>query len=143
MAAYPPIEDLVPHAPPMRAVEELIEWSPGHARCRMIIRAHSIFARGKRVPTTATLEFMAQAVAACLGYDAFRHGGHVRVGMLVGVRQMDFLVPFLNVGDVLLLEVERIRGTEDASTFYGQARVDGDVVATAQMTFVHPAAPPD
>lgn len=141
--AYPPIEDLVPHAPPMRAVEELVDWSPGRARCRMVIRAHSPFARGQRVPTTAALEFLAQAVAACLGYDAYLHGGHVRVGMLVGVRQMDLLVPNLNVGDVLSLEVERVRGTEDASTFFGQARVHTQVVATAQMTFVHPAVPPE
>lgn len=143
MAAYPPIEDLVPHALPMRAVEELLDWSPGRARCRMVVRAHSIFARGQVVPATATLEFLAQSVAACLGYEALKGGGQVRVGMLVGVRHMDVLRPTLRVGDVLVLDVERLRGTEDASTFRGQVLHDDDVVARAQMTFVHPAVPPD
>jgi predicted hotdog family 3-hydroxylacyl-ACP dehydratase len=160
MAAYPPIDDLVPHAPPMRAIEELIDWEPGRARCRMILRAHSVFAQGhafaqnrvfpqnralapnRNVPTIATLEFLAQSVAACLGYEAFQGGGTVRVGMIVGVRQMDFFVPFMNVGDELILDVSRIRGTEDVSTFVGEARIADTLVSRAHMTLVHPAVAP-
>lgn len=142
MAAYPPIDDLVPHAPPMRAVEELIDWEPGRARCRMVLRAHSVFAQGSKVPTIATLEFLAQSVAACLGYEAFRGGGNVRVGMIVGVRQLDFFTPYMNVGDELLLDVSKVRGTEDASTFTGEARIGDQLVARAHMTLVHPAVAP-
>lgn len=142
MAVYPPIDDLVPHALPMRAVEELIDWEPGRARCRMILRAHSVFAQGQKVPTIATLEFLAQSVAACLGYEAFQGGSGVRVGMIVGVRQMTFVTPFMNVGDELLLDVSRVRGTEDASTFTGVASIGGQEVARAQMTLVHPAVAP-
>lgn len=94
------------------------------------------------MPTTATLEFLAQSVAACLGYEAFQGGGNVRVGMIVGVRQMALLVPHLYVGDELLLDVERVRGTEDVSTFTGVASVDGKEVARAHMTLVHPAVAP-
>jgi predicted hotdog family 3-hydroxylacyl-ACP dehydratase len=142
MAGYPPIDDLVPHAPPMRAIEELVDWEPGRARCRMVLRAHSVFAQGQKVPTIATLEFLAQTVAACLGYEAFQGGSGVRVGMIVGVRQMDFFVPFMNVGDELILDVSRVRGTEDVSTFTGEARIGTNVVSRAHMTLVHPAVAP-
>jgi predicted hotdog family 3-hydroxylacyl-ACP dehydratase len=142
MTVYPPIDDLVPHAPPMRAIEEMIDWEPGRARCRMVLRAHSVFAEGPRVPTTATLEFLAQTVAACLGYEAFQGGGNVRVGMIVGVRQMDFFAAYMNVGDELILDVSRVRGTEDASTFIGEAKIGDQLIARAQMTLVHPESPP-
>ena len=126
----------------MRAIEELIDWEPGRARCRMVLRAHSVFAQGQKVPTVATLEFLAQSVAACLGYEAFQGGGSVRVGMIVGVRQIDFFTSYMNVGDELILDVARLRGTEDASTFTGEAMIGGEVVARAHMTLVHPLAPP-
>lgn len=143
MPTYPPIDDLVPHAPPMRAIEELIDWEPGRARCRMVLRSHSVFARGQKVPTMATLEFLAQSVAACLGYEAFQGGAGVRVGMIVGVRQIDFFTADMNVGDELILDVSRLRGTDDASTFVGEATIEGQVVARAHMTLVHPEKPPE
>lgn len=138
----PPIDDLVPHAPPMRAVEQLVEWAPGRATCTMIVRPHNLFAEGNKVPAVATLEFLAQTVAACLGHEAFVHGGTVRVGMIVGVRQMELFAPYIYVGDALNLVVERVRGTDEVSTFTGEARVGDRLVSRANMTLVHPEAPP-
>lgn len=142
MAAYPPIDDLVPHAPPMRAVEQLVDWAPGRARCTMIVRPHNLFVQAGVVPAVATLEFLAQAVAACLGHEAFTAGGTVRVGMIVGVRHMELFAPCVNVGDELVLDVERIRGTDEISTFSGEAWAAGKLVSRANMTLVHPEAPP-
>jgi predicted hotdog family 3-hydroxylacyl-ACP dehydratase len=139
---YPPIDDLVPHSPPMRVVEQLVDWERGRARCTMFIRQHNPFVESGRVATLATLEFLAQAVAACLGYEAFTQGGTVRVGMLVGVRQMEVLEPYLAVGDELVLDVQRLRGTDEISTFTGETRVGGRVVSRANMTLVHPEVPP-
>lgn len=139
---FPPIDDLVPHAPPMRAVEQLVDWAPGRATCTMTLRPHNLFAEGARVPTIATLEFLAQTVAACLGHEAFTNGGTVRVGMIVGVRQMELFEPYLQVGDMLTLVVQRVRGTDEISTFIGEAHVGDRVVSKANMTLVHPEAPP-
>ncbi len=139
---YPPIDDLVPHAPPMRAVEHLVDWAPGRARCTMVVRSHNLFVVGSKLPSVATLEFLAQSVAACLGHEAFTNGGTVRVGMIVGIRHMELFVPFLNVGDELTLDVERVRGTDEISTFTGETRVGNVLVSRANMTLVHPEAPP-
>lgn len=140
--AFPPIDDLVPHAPPMRAVEQLVDWAPGRATCTMTVRPHNLFVEGGKVPAVATLEFLAQTVAACLGHEAFTHGGTVRVGMIVGVRQMELFVPHIHVGDNLTLVVERVRGTDEVSTFSGRASVGDLLVSKASMTLVHPEAPP-
>jgi predicted hotdog family 3-hydroxylacyl-ACP dehydratase len=140
--AFPPIDDLVPHAPPMRVVEQLVEWASGRAKCTMIVRPHNLFADGNKLPAVATLEFLAQTVAACLGHEAFANGGTVRVGMIVGIRQMELFVPYIHVGDSLTLVVERLRGTDEISTFTGEARVGELLVSRANMTLVHPEAPP-
>ena len=60
----PSIEELVPHAAPMLALEELVEWREGFARVRMVIREDEQFLRDGRLDTIVTLEYMAQAVAA-------------------------------------------------------------------------------
>jgi predicted hotdog family 3-hydroxylacyl-ACP dehydratase len=139
---YPAIAELVPHGPPIRALDRIVHWEPGRAVCAMTLRAGMPFERDGRVASVATLEYLAQAVAACLGYEAYVGGEGVRVGMLVGIRKMDLLEPWIQVGSELELEVERVRGSDDASTFRGTARTADGTVATAQMTLFHAEAPP-
>lgn len=140
---YPPIENLVPHGVPMRVLEEMVDWEPGRAVCRMQLRPHAPFVRKNQLATVVALEYLAQAVAACLGYEAYLAGGRIRVGMIVGVRRMEIFEPHIQVGAEIRTEVERVRGDEDVSTFRGQAYADDLVVCGAQMTVVHPEAPPN
>jgi predicted hotdog family 3-hydroxylacyl-ACP dehydratase len=141
---YPPIERLVPHGAPMRALERLVQWAPGHALCDLHVAASLPFVEEGRLPSVVTLEYMAQAVAACLGHEAYvGTGTEVRVGMLIGIRQMKLLRPHVLVGDRLEVEVDRIRGNEDVSTFRGETRVGEVLVTTAHMTVFHGAQPPE
>ncbi|MEM9457080.1 MAG: hypothetical protein AAGF11_23080 [Myxococcota bacterium] len=139
---YPPIAELVPHGPPMRVLEELVDWEPGRATCRMTIRQSMPFVTEGRLATVATVEYIAQAVAACLGHEAYVGGEGVRVGMLVGVRKMELHRPWLDVGSELRIDVERVRGNDEVSTFRGEIRVAGEVVVTAMTTLVHAEQPP-
>jgi len=61
------------------------------------------------VDTIATLEYMAQTIAACLGYEAFQAGAGVRVGMIVACRRMTIDRPIVAVGEQLDIGVERVR----------------------------------
>ena len=139
---YPAIEDLIPHGLPIQALEEMIEWEPGRAVCRLKIRPHSSFVRGGKVPSAVCLEYMAQGAAACLGYAAHREGGRVRVGMIVGVRKMELNQSHVVVGDELRVTAQRVHGMEDVSTFRGETSVGAQIVATAHITLVHPQKPP-
>ena len=86
---YPPIAKLVPHGPPVRALERLREWEPGRAVCEVRVTRSLPFVHDDRLASVITLEYMAQAVAACLGHEAYvGRGAEVRVGMLIGVRQI-------------------------------------------------------
>lgn len=143
MSRFPPIEDLVPHAPPMLAVERLVEWSPGRAETELTVRDGGPFVRDGVVGAACTLEYMAQSVAACLGYEAFRGGVGVRVGMVVACRAMTIERDTLPVGTTLRITVTRVRGTDDASQFEAETRSDGELVARATLTLVHAEVPPE
>lgn len=143
MKPFPPVADLVPHTAPTLVLEELVHWAPDQATLRFTVREHGLLVQNGRVDAAVTLEWMAQAAAACLGYEAFRGGEGVRVGMVVGVRRLQLLRPSFAVGEALTVEVRRTRGSDFASTFSGEVRDDSEaVVATAAMTLVHGAAPP-
>lgn len=141
-AGYPPIADLVPHGPPMLMLEELVRWAPGEAECRMTVRDDAPFVAEGRVDAILTMEYMAQCVAACLGYEAFRGGVGVRVGMIVAVREMALEVPHIAVGTALRVLARRIRGNDLLSHFEGEVWAGEERLASATMTLVHAEKPP-
>ena len=144
MTSYPPIGDLVPHSPPTLAIEELVEYGDGHAHARLHVRDGGLLVRDGSADAVVTLEHMAQAVAACLGYKAFLGGGAVRVGMVVACRQFTLMRDRLAVGERLDVRVTWLRGTDDVSSFEGEVRDErGALVSTAVMTLVHADRPPD
>ena len=144
MNRFPPVEDLVPHAASTLAIDELVDWSEGKTHVRLVVRDGGLLVRDGGVHTAVTLELMAQAVAACLGYDAFLHGGGVRVGMVVACRKFAIARARIDVGEQLDIHVVRLRGTDDASTFEAEVHDgNGALVSSAVMTLVHGDRPPD
>lgn len=139
---YAPVAKLMPHGTAIRAVEELVAWEPGKAHCRMTVRADNPFVREGKLAAVTMLEYLAQAVAACLGQEAYEGGEGVRVGMLIGVRKMDLHVAAANVGDAVELRVERVRGSDEVSTFKGEASGPSGPIADAMMTVFHAEKPP-
>lgn len=143
MNRYPAIAELVPHQAPMLALDRVTDYENGRARAVLTLRAGSPFARDGAVDGVATLEFMAQAVAACLGMEAYAEGEAVRVGMVIACRQMQLFRPTLRVGESFTVEARRVRGTESLSHFEAEIRDGGDeLVATSTLTLVHGMQPP-
>lgn len=139
MTRLPPVAELVPHGPPMLAVDELLECEPGRALARLVVRERP-FARDGRVETLVLLEPMSQVVAACLGHEAAREGAAIRVGMVVACKELVLSRPDVAVGEELLVRVERRQGTDQVSQFETEARdAAGALVARASLTLVHGA----
>jgi len=137
------MSELVPHVAPMLAVEALREWEPGRARASALVRATSPLAHRGFVDGCALLEYMAQTVAACLGYEAYRGGDGVRVGMVIACRRMVVHRARIDVGEALDLRVARVRGSDFVSHFDGTVHIGAELVAEATMTLVHGDAPPE
>lgn len=141
--SLPPVADLVPHAPPTLALQELLHQDAGSATLRLCIEEHGLLVRGDGVDAAVALELMAQGAAACLGMDAYRGGGAVRVGMVVGCRKLVLLRPRYFVGESFTVHVRCTRTSDFASNFDGELRdAHGELVAKATMTIVHPELPP-
>ncbi|MCB9726985.1 MAG: 3-hydroxylacyl-ACP dehydratase [Deltaproteobacteria bacterium] len=143
MSTWPPISELVPHAPPMILIDRMLDWAPGEARCELTVREGAPFVREGRVHAVVGIETMAQTVAACLGYEAFTGGGAVRVGVIIGCRRLDILRPWVPVGTRLVISARRVRGNEMLSHFECEVADGEDLVATSLLTLYHAEAPPD
>lgn len=141
--SFPPFHELVPHEGPMVLLDRMVAWEPGAATCTLEIRAGAAFERDGAIDTVVSVEWMAQAVAACLGYEAFKGGEGVRVGMIVGCRRFDLHVPVVRVGDKLWIKVERIRGNEQVSHFDAEVCRGEERISDAVLTLFHAEEPPD
>lgn len=141
---FPAISELVPHLPPMTALDAVEEWREGHAVLRLVVRRGGPFERDSdTVDASAALEYMAQGVAACLGMDAYRTGDDLHVGMVVACRDLQLHRPWFAVGAALSVAVDRLRGS-DFTSQYKTRLLDpaGETVASASMTLVHGLDPP-
>ncbi len=137
MSEYPPIAQLLPHGEAMIQLERLVDWAPGRAECAMRVAPSSRFVANGMLETVYLLEHMAQAVAVCLGYEAYRGGAKLSVGMIVACRELRACVPRIPVGSVLRVRVARVRGSDSTSLFDCEVASDRAQVATATLTLVH------
>jgi predicted hotdog family 3-hydroxylacyl-ACP dehydratase len=121
----------------MLALDDVVDWEPGRIACRLVVREGGPFAGAGGVDGVWTLEFMAQAVAACLGCEAIGAGSEVRVGMIVACRSMRIERDVIPPGTELTVVAERVRGSDEVSLFETQVRDGRGLVAHAVMTLVH------
>lgn len=143
MSRYPGIGQLVPHTEPMIVLDQMVEWRQGYARCEATLLKGRRFVTNTGTDTLATIEHMAQAVAACLGYEAFQHGEGVRVGMIIACRRFELLTQRVDVGSKLDIRAERVRGNETLSHFQGTVHCEGVCVSRAELTVFHAEKPPE
>ncbi|HTU57939.1 MAG TPA: hypothetical protein VMF89_05890 [Polyangiales bacterium] len=134
---YPAIVDLVPHAGAMVLLDALTEWQKGYARCSALIREHAPFVKQGSVSAEVTIEYMAQAVAACLGYEAITGGGGVRVGMIIACKRFEAHADKLDVGDRIEVEARCISGNETLSHFECKLTRADEVFSEATLTLYH------
>ncbi len=97
---FPEPAELLPHAPPARLLEALLEVGEGRLEARAVIPSASPFAEGAVAPGLLALELGAQAAAALEAIEraARGEGGGPRQGYLVGAREARFDPPLLPVG---------------------------------------------
>jgi predicted hotdog family 3-hydroxylacyl-ACP dehydratase len=138
MSDFPPIESLLPHGEAIRQLDRLVAWTPGRAECAMRVVEGSRLVADGELESVLLLEPMAQAVAACLGYEAFRAGEGVRIGMIVACRALRVFVPRIPVGAELRVRVVRVRSNDATSHFECEVLRDAEPIATATLTLVHP-----
>ncbi|MGI5860850.1 MAG: 3-hydroxylacyl-ACP dehydratase [Myxococcales bacterium] len=134
MSQFPPVEELLPHSAPMILVDEVLAYEASGVRGRVKIREDSMFVKDGRVPAVVAIEYMAQAIGLHAGFEARRKGNPVRIGYLLGTREMSLEVDNFEVGDELEIEVERLFGEEQLGSFRCSVSRAGKQVASAVLS---------
>ncbi len=123
-------------------LDELVHWQPGFAQCSAEIVEETALVDEQGLNTSLLLEYMAQAVAACQGYQALKEGRGVRVGMIVGCRSFEMAQEYIPMGSQLLVEAHRERDVDSVSKFRCAVKLGDTEVASSQMILYHASQPP-
>lgn len=135
--AYP-IAEIVPHAPPMILLDEVVDYDDATLRARVTIRPDSPFFDGQGVPAYVGLEYMAQACGAHVGALARDAGRPVRVGFLLGTRQYKIHVPRYRPGETLIVAVALVYRDEEMGSFDCRIEIGGNCAGEARLNVYQP-----
>lgn len=128
-----PVAQILPHRPPMLLIDEVVGWEGENLTCRRTIAAGDPFLEGERFPGLALLEVMAQAVAAQRGLIGLARGDPVRVGFLVGCRDVTLRVDTLAIGEELRVVVEPLTSFGLMASYAARTFRGDEEIATAQI----------
>lgn len=112
-----PIEDLIPHRPPMILVDRMLAYLDGGAICEVTIRQDHVFMVAEGVPAYIGMELMAQTLAAMNGYQARIEGRPMDVGFLLGTPRLQSDIGYFKIGQRLRIEVRSVWGDDELRQF--------------------------
>lgn len=131
---------LLPHQPPMRLVDRVIEVTPGvSARCMRVTRASDWFFQGHFpgqpvVPAIILVELLAQTGGLAIGSTAAAGGAETVLALRVAAFG-GFKFPRAAGPDMTLEAVARVAGRMGGlHKIEGEVTADGQVVASGSLT---------
>ena len=120
-----PVESLLPHRGEMVLVARALGPQQDAFVAEVEVDEASPFYDGEGVPAYVGLEYMAQTVGLCVGYEAALKGAAPRPGLLLAARSYAAARDRFALGETLRVEVRRMLETED-----GLAVMDCRICAT-------------
>jgi predicted hotdog family 3-hydroxylacyl-ACP dehydratase len=129
----PPLTELVPHRAPMLLLDEVCGYDDVSVECLVLLRDDSPFVERGRVRATVALEYLAQCIAVWSGLQGRARGEPMRIGYLVGARELVFAVDHFRVGDELRLKASRVGGDSTLAMFACSVLRGGDTLASGTL----------
>src|SRR5262249_45676371 len=102
--------------------------------CEVQIREGGLFVEEGGVPAVVGIEYMAQSVAVFAGLSARADGKGVRIGLLLGCRDLQLSTDTFPVGDTLTVDAHRTWGESDLGPFTCKVRRAGETLASGTLT---------
>lgn len=148
-AAFPSIEELLPHRGRALLLQQVLEWSRGGATCEATLTPSFPYAQHGRVEALCGIELLAQSVGV---YSSLARRAWARrdepasvkpgpvAGFLVGVPRAEIFAAHLPLGVPLRARVQPLWHREGAARFHGEL---GDGTATllrAELSVYEPPA---
>ena len=136
-----PIEALLPHAPPMILLDEVMGVDSESVAAVVTIRPDHPFIAVEGVPVQVGIELMAQVCGAYAGANALAAGEAVKLGFLLGTRRFQAYDDWLRRGDRLEVRAKLSFRDEEMGVFDCRIERRGDLVAEAQLSVFQPKDP--
>ena len=138
-----PLEDLVPHRPPMVLIDAVESFDAATKRlvARVTIGANQLFCTSDGVPNWVAIEYMAQTAAALVGYydKVTAPDFPSRPGLLLGTRRLDLKLERFEMGKTYRITAENVFNDADAASFACSVEDEaGETVATATLNAYRP-----
>jgi predicted hotdog family 3-hydroxylacyl-ACP dehydratase len=137
---YPPLEQLLPHRPPMILIDRMIHATDTGGMCEVTIGPQTLFLELAGVPAFVGIEYMAQAVAAYGGYKSYLASQPVVVGFLLGTQQLKTYCQFFDLGQMLHIQVTHVWGYNQLMQFHCtiQDATAGELLQEAELNVFKP-----
>lgn len=133
---FPAVRELVPQRPPMLLLGAVIGRTQDSLTCTTTVAADWLLVDGEGLPAAALLEVMAQAVAALHGLQGRARGEAVRVGLLLGARDVALHVPRVRVGAALVVRAAQVFGMDAVAEFRCSVEAGGACLAEGTLSVV-------
>ena len=133
------VNDLLPHAPPMVLLDEVLSWEQGQVSTALTIRPESpFFSPDSYVPSYVGLEYMAQTCGIYAGIEAKNQKQPVRLGFLLGTRNFNATTDRFLLGDRLVIEATEVFRQDGMGVFDCRIKIGNEEVASAQLNLYQP-----
>jgi len=133
-----PIERLLPQAPPMVLIEEILGWNEDQVVTALTVRRDAVFAEDRGIPAHVALEWMAQSCGALVGIKALEAQQPVRIGFILGTRDFSVAVAWFNFGDRLTVTAACAYNDGEMAQFDCRLERGSATCATARLTLYQP-----
>ncbi len=139
--SFLPIEQLLPHEPPMLWLDRVLHRDGDLVRCALEIRPEHVFVEDGLADPVVSIEWMAQTVGALVGIMDRNNALNPRPGYLIAIPEASFEVATFAVGDRLEIEAKRVWGDDELASFECAVARAGQTVARAQLSLYRRALP--
>ena len=138
----PPISELLPHEGPMCMLDRLVAVHGEGLVAEVVVPVDGLFSRDGNVGAWVGVEYMAQAVAAWVGWQSRALGQAPRIGFLLGTRRYRCSVPRFAAGQCLRVKIGcNYQADNGLGQFDCTLRAGDAVLASAQVTVFGPEDP--
>lgn len=131
------IEELIPHRGNMLMIDEVISVDKNAMRCVATVGRNNLFLRHGELERSALPEYMAQTMAAFVGYWGRKSGSTApEAGYLVGAQEIVFGEHSVREGDQLVIDIVQEAVMGAYGSYSGQVKVANAVVCQGVLKVI-------
>lgn len=134
-----PIQDLLPHKPPMVLIDRVLDFRDNFIKTSVKIRDGIPFYDNGHVPSYVAVEYMAQTIGVWRGLLSREQNQKPQIGFLLGTRKLTLETPYFRDGDELEVFGEENYTDEEIASFTCWITRQKQTVAQAVLNVFQPS----